>query len=259
MGDGGWDIHYGLYENSDVSMRDATLASTNQMLQMVCEISNRESVQQIVDLGCGSGGSTLLLSQQFDADVTGVDLCPPHREFAEKANSLGISERALLHAGSFECMPDEWSGRYDLAWAQESLCHSARLSDSVSEAARVLREDGLFAFSDIMLAESATREAAQAFADVNAIVRLQKPSHYRALLGDCGFQIERECDWSEHLESNFQKMIRQIESNDSRLVGEGVTRAHLDRFLQSLRQRIQWTRCNVMHWGVFVSRKRRES
>lgn len=100
-----------------------------QILAMI-----RGKPQQILDLGCGTGSSTLLLKQAFpDAAVTGLDLSPYMLVMADyKAQQAGLEiqwQQGLAEATGWD------ADRFDLVTAS-FLCHE--LPPAVSQA--VLRE-----------------------------------------------------------------------------------------------------------------------
>lgn len=126
MGDGSPVIHYGIYESAETSMRQATENSSKRLLEIALDRLSPATPDLIIDLGSGPGGSAHFLAEETPASLTCVDLCAHHhRENMEIAASLGLAGRIGTWTGSFESLPQDWSGKYDLAWSQEAFCHAA--------------------------------------------------------------------------------------------------------------------------------------
>jgi len=257
MGDGGDHIHYGLYESD----ADTVGAAAARATRTLAELADRHVAigpgAQVVDLGSGNGGPAHQLALERGADVTCVNLCPLQNEAnRRRLADLGLTERITIVERRFERLPEAWSGRFDVAWSQETLCHAADKGACLVEAARVLREGGLLVMSDILAGDDADEEQLKPFTDRNAVMRLESRGRYVELLREAGFEITAECDWTAHLAVNFQRMVRQIQVRYEELAAAGVRRGYLDEFAESLRRRIASHRDGVFRWGVFLARKK---
>ncbi|MEM1069095.1 MAG: methyltransferase domain-containing protein [Planctomycetota bacterium] len=254
MGDGGFDIHYGLYDSDSTSMQQATRATSERMLQLSLDHVSLPQITQILDLGSGRGGPAHFLANASRATVMCVDLCEEHHaENLQRARETGLEDRIETRVGSFDALPESWSSRFDLVWAQESFCHAADAAALLERIRYLLRQGGAITFSDIMISDDATDADANVFAQVNAIMRLTKPSDYQRLLTSNGFESIHFEDWTQHLETNFVRMLEQIETYRIKLQASGVASSYLDDFAESLRSRIAWAQDHVLRWGAFAA------
>lgn len=255
MGDGAPVIHYGIYESPSNSMRQATENATRRLLEIALRKLGPLPPKAIIDLGSGPGGSAHFLAKHTAATVTCADLCPHHnRENETLAASLGLAERIRTWTGSFEKIPDEWDGKFDLAWSQEALCHATDKAAALREIRRVLQPGGVLVFSDILLSETAPTREAEVFAKVNAVTKLSSTRDHRRDLTEAGFTETEHIDWTPHLNENFRRMRSQIEANRDRLLAQGVPAALLESFAASLDQRLAWHDGSVLEWGAFAGR-----
>lgn len=254
MGDGAPVIHYGIYEEPSTSMRQATENATRRLLGIAMRKSGSFPPKAIIDLGSGPGGSAHFLAKQTDATVTCADLCAHHnRENETLAASLGLADRIRTWTGSFEKMPVEWAGKFDLAWSQEALCHAADKAAALREIRRVLRPGGVLVFSDILLSETAPAHEAEVFSKVNALTQWSSAADHLRDLANAGFTEAEHIDWTPHLNENFRRMRSQIEANHEHLLAQGVPAALLESFATSLDQRLAWREGSVLEWGAFVT------
>jgi predicted TPR repeat methyltransferase len=97
---------------------------------------------RVLDLGCGTGLVGLALAEKT-ANLVGVDLSA---KMLEKAQARGLYQR-LVCADILSTMRQEPEGSYDLIVSADVFIYVGRIDDVVTEARRLLRPGGLFAFS----------------------------------------------------------------------------------------------------------------
>lgn len=255
MGDGGCDIHYGIYPGS-ATMQEATRASTMRLLAIARQALGTGRLKHVIDLGAGRGGPAHLIAQTAGAEVTCVDLCEHHhQDNLTAAAKLGLESKIHTLTGQFEHLPNEFSARFDLVWSQEAICHAENKRQVFNEVYRILRPGGVFAFSDILLSETATPEQSKAFTDVNAVTQLSTMTEYMNDLQQAGFEHVGFADWTEFLADNFANMLQMIKQHYDQLLQQGVPQTHLDTFAAALNQRLTWPTGTVMRWGAFHCQK----
>lgn len=252
MGDGSPVIHYGIYESAETSMRQATENSSRKLLDIALRCLSSAKPTRIIDLGSGPGGTAHFLAHETQASVTCVDLCEhQHRENMAIATTLGLAKKIETWTGSFESLPHDWSGKFDLAWSQEAFCHAADKLAAFQEARRVLRNGGVLVFSDVLLAENTPDEASEVYSRVNAVARWTTVIQHIEDLTKAGFREITFHDWTPYLAENFQRMLQKIEIHRESLRQAGVPNEMLERFTESLKQRLRWSPGTVLRWGAF--------
>lgn len=96
----------------------------------------------ILDLGCGTGLAAEAVASHARR-IVGIDLS---ENMLDKARGRNIYER-LLQADLLPAMRDEPSAGYDVVMAADVFVYLGRLDEVVTQATRLLRPGGVFAFS----------------------------------------------------------------------------------------------------------------
>lgn len=84
-------------------------------------IDHLNSGSRIADIGCGTGGQTMVLAQHAPGAITGIDLFPRFIDlFNRQAAELGLQERVKGVVGSMENLPFA-SEELDLIWSEGAI------------------------------------------------------------------------------------------------------------------------------------------
>ena len=84
-------------------------------------IENLTGTSHIADIGCGTGGQTMVLAQHAPGNITGIDLFPAFIDlFNANAVRLNIQERVKGIVGSMDKLPFE-KGELDLIWSEGAI------------------------------------------------------------------------------------------------------------------------------------------
>ncbi len=76
---------------------------------------------QIADLGCGTGGQTMLLAQHLSGAITGLDMFPNFIDvFNKNAKNAHYENRVTGIVGSMENLPFE-KNSLDLIWSEGAI------------------------------------------------------------------------------------------------------------------------------------------
>jgi len=84
-------------------------------------IENLSGKSRIADIGCGSGGQTMVLAQHAPGSVTGIDLLPIFIDlFNRNAEKLNLQDRVKGIVGSMENLPFR-EEELDLIWSEGAI------------------------------------------------------------------------------------------------------------------------------------------
>ncbi|QFG03003.1 class I SAM-dependent methyltransferase [Tepidiforma bonchosmolovskayae] len=146
---------------------------------------------RVLDLGCGLGGPARVLAAEFGCEVTGVDLSPEFvRSAAVLTEACGLGERAAFRVADATALPFA-DASFDVVFTQHVVMNIADRRAFWSEAYRVLRPAGRFAFFDVIRGPNPAEPAYPLpWARDPSISFLLDAAATRALLEEVGFDIE---------------------------------------------------------------------
>lgn len=124
----------------------------NQLIARAAEAALGEPPAQVIDLGCGVGGSLFQLAQRWpESNLCGITLSAEQVRLArEHARAFGLEGRCRFFRSDFT-LPTTLP-RGDLVLAVESHVHAASAEEFVNAAMRHLRPGGVLVLVDDMLA-----------------------------------------------------------------------------------------------------------
>jgi len=137
----GEHMHHGYY-GADGSLKKERREA---QIDLIEELLNWAEVQQatdILDVGCGIGGSSLYLAARYRAFATGITLSPKQASRAtERARAAGLSGSTRFLVADALNMPFA-DNSFDFVWSLESGEHMPDKVKFVQELCRVLKPGG---------------------------------------------------------------------------------------------------------------------
>ena len=137
-------VHFGYYDH-EIKSHGEALLNLNKVLAQKSGVKDGDI---ILDAGCGHGGSSVWLAENYNVQVTGITLVPHQVIKARNA----ARKRALDHRISFS--EQDYSNTnfkdesFTLIWACESMCHAKDKLDFYREAYRLLKPGGRLICAD---------------------------------------------------------------------------------------------------------------
>ena len=125
-------------------------AEVSRELASQIELDN----SRILDVGCGIGGPSRMLADDYNCQVTGIDLSEEYIRTAKGLSALvGLQDRTnYIQSNALE-LPFE-NGYFDVVWTQHVQMNISHKLKFYSEIERVLTEHGTFIYYDIFRTES---------------------------------------------------------------------------------------------------------
>jgi len=110
-------------------------------------IDHLTPASRIADIGCGSGGQTMVMARHAPGHITGIDLFPAFIElFNSNARKLNLQERVTGKVGSMEKLAFE-AEELDLIWSEGAI-YNIGFERGLNEWRGFLKPGGFIAVSE---------------------------------------------------------------------------------------------------------------
>ncbi len=170
--------------------------------------------KQILDIGCGIGGTSRFLAHKFDATVTGIDLTSEYIAAGNTLNQwVSLEKRINLQCGDANNIPSD-NASFDAAVMLHVGMNIEDKARLFTEVARLLRTGGTFAIYDVMQKSEPEINFPVPWASDESMSFLEPVEHYKRCLEGAGFSIENTVGRGEFAENFFQKMFEAAKSSD---------------------------------------------
>ncbi|MFI5056750.1 MAG: SAM-dependent methyltransferase [Candidatus Acidiferrales bacterium] len=181
----GEHVHHGYWIRGDESKEKAQL----QLIEHLAELASIKPGADILDIGCGFGGSSLYLAKHYKASVTGITISPVQVDMAIQAAAREQVDSKFLLMDA-EAM--NFQKQFDVLWSVESTSHYQNIEEFFTSASKLLKPGGCFAITDWFKKENLTRAETRQFIDPiekGMFVELQTMDDYEQFLLSNGLQI----------------------------------------------------------------------
>lgn len=170
-------------------------------LKALSFIDNLDDKSLIVDLGCGSGGQTMVLAQHAPGHITGIDLFPVFIDlFNRNSRELKLQDRVKGRVGSMDDLPFR-EEELDLIWSEGAI-YNIGFERGLNEWRKFLKTGGYVAVSEASwfteerpaeIDEFWNREYPEIDTIPNKVAQLQKAGYIPV----AAFILPENC-WTKH-------------------------------------------------------------
>ena len=176
-------IHHGLFTQANEPPEEAQLKLLDHCVELLC----LHGGENILDIGCGHGGTLLYLAQTLGCHGTGLSISPKQMQIArEKAGKTGLAQDVEFLVGDADTF-DFPGAAFDLLWIMESSEHFADKQRFFPRAASALRPGG-----QLLLAAwtgSMDHPRVRAVAEAFLCPELWTASQYRSAMDHSGLRV----------------------------------------------------------------------
>lgn len=204
----GEHMHHGYYGktgNQKINRRQAQIDLIEELLTWSGINQFNNTPKNIVDVGCGIGGSTLYLAQKFNAHANGITLSPVQASRAtERATEANLQQQVKFQVADALNMPFD-DNTFDLVWSLESGEHMPDKTKFLQECYRVLQPGGTLIMATWChrptddpagkLTEDEKKHLEKIY-QVYCLPYVISLPEYEAIALQCGFKNIRSDDWS---------------------------------------------------------------
>jgi ubiquinone/menaquinone biosynthesis C-methylase UbiE len=143
---------------------------------------------RILDAGCGLGGACRMLADEYDCDVTGIDITADYIRTAQQLSALtGLQHATRFVQGSVLALPFN-NNAFDIVWTQHVQMNIADKKTFYAEIQRVLTPGGRFIYYEILSHDHMPVHFPVPWASDATLSFLMTSQQLHTLLHDSGFQ-----------------------------------------------------------------------
>ena len=203
-------LHFGFWDNNVSNLSEAIL-NQNQIMASLVGI---KSTDNVLDAGCGVGGSAIFLAKSIGCKVTGITITPKQiqtaKEYATKENIL---DKVDFKEMDFTKTTFE-NNSFDVVWAIESVCHAVDKKEFLNEAFRLLKKGGKLVVADYFPAKEnyTQKEYNQVYTNgLNgwAVSEMCNEQEFKSTCNNLSFSNSRFIDADNYVEKSAKKLINK--------------------------------------------------
>jgi tocopherol O-methyltransferase len=197
-------IHHGYFETH----RETPVEAQEKLIEKLIALLDGAPQGEILDAGCGMGGSSLYLAKRYNVRISGITLSQKQvdiaTELAHKDQVKNVSFK-IEDALSLASFPDH---SFDVVWSLESAEQFYDKQLFVQQVYRVLKPGGKLILAT-WCSGAESYEGVQAKDYVNLCTLWEVPymptiNHYAKLLQQHGFALKHTLDWTDHVKETWK-------------------------------------------------------
>jgi SAM-dependent methyltransferase len=205
--------------------------------ELVRDLGLRDS--HLLDIGCGIGGPSRMLADEFNFKVTGIDISREFIRTAQKLSDLvGLNHKTkFLQADALD-LPFE-SESFDVVWTQHVQMNISDKAKFYSEIERVLTNNGTFIYYDIFRKDKEDVDYPVPWANDASVSFLETISNMDKILTDLGFLKIQSTDQTYKASRFLIGLFEKLKLNGPPKLGLNVlmgnsTKQKLENILKGL-------------------------
>jgi tocopherol O-methyltransferase len=249
----GEHLHHGYWEDNESIAR-----AQIKLMERLAEKADIPRGAQVLDIGCGLGGSAFWLATQYDCRVTGLTISPVQARMAtKKAKAKGLTDRLqflVVDANWWQPQPES----ADVIWIMESSEHFSDKKGFFERCASALKPGGVLAVCAWLRGEGPPREDEQelvaTIGKAMLSASLDTLSQYAAWMREANLEVETAKDITRNVAPTWEYCSRMAERLPVRWLVR-LADAPTRRFVGSFPLMTQAYVTGAMAFGLFVARK----
>jgi cyclopropane fatty-acyl-phospholipid synthase-like methyltransferase len=199
-------MHYGYWDKDTRTLRKAL----QNMNMLVANQANISEGMQILDAGCGVGGTAINLAQNYFANFHGISLSEKQIHSATKnASARPLKGKAVFSVQDFTATNFE-DETFDIVYGIESVCHAFEKKDFLLEAFRVLKKGGKLIILDFFHNRpdynQEDKEILRKWANTWAVEEFEFIDSFVQKSEEVGFTVTE----NKNITSNIKKSARRL-------------------------------------------------
>lgn len=178
----------------------------------IASLAQLQSQHNVLDVGCGLGGSARYIATEFGCSVMGVDLTDEYIDVANKLTEfVNLSDKVSFKQASALELPFS-SDSFDVVWTEHTQMNISDKEKFYSELSRVLKPNGRLVFHDIFGTDN-TPHYPTPWAEHGSMSSLCTQDEARTAIEKSNLVIDEWIDKSKLSMDFFKEMVKKVESS----------------------------------------------
>jgi len=253
----GEHLHHGYWSDG----RETAAQAQIQLMEQLAQRAEIPRGANVLDIGCGVGGSALWLADRFGCQVTGMTISPVQAAMATTA-ARRAKARGLRGGARFEVKDaNRWqpeAASFDVVWIMESSEHFPDKKHFLERCAIALKPGGTLAVCAWLRRDGSMPTGEQTLvatiAEAMMSASLDSLSSYRDWMRDAGLTVTAAEDITRQVEPTWAHCAR-IGANPVLKFLVRFTGGPTRRFVKAFPLMQEAYASGAMAFGLFVAKK----
>ena len=254
-------IHHGLWSEEDSRRTvplDSPLVAQERLTDTLAAHAGIQPGDQVLDVGCGMGGSSIRLARERRCDVTGITLSGVQRRWATTAaRLLRVTDRVRFQQADAEEVTFPANG-FDVVWSIECTEHLFDKRRFFQRASAWLKPGGRIAICAWLAAAEADRldlrRQVEAVCDAFLCPSLGTFADYVGWMTEAGLEVQHTFDWTERVSRTWELCDTRVRRLGLPWIARFIDRRQAT-FLDHFRTLLDAYRSGAMQYGCIVARR----
>lgn len=247
----GSHIHHGYWEG-----KEPVKAAQIKLIQKLIEWSGLRRGSRVLDVGCGIGGSSVWLAENWGCSVVGITLSPVQAEMARRyARRQGVARSVQIQVTDANHL-NLAEESFDAVWVIECSEHLDEKARFIERCFKVLRPNGVLALC-AWLDSSTSNPGKTLVSDVCEAMlcpALGRFEDYELWMKDAGFDPVRGRDIAPHVAQTWDICARLSQRPDVSLLVRALDK-NSQRFVKAFPLMQKAFSSRAMGYGLFAAFK----
>ena len=192
-------IHHGYYTTGKESKQEAT----ENLIKLLVKKSNLKPNSNVLDVGCGIGGTSIWLAKNLNCKVTGVTISPIQARMAKKA-SAKLRNKPKFFVADANNLP--FMGKFDAVFAIETISHYTNRENFFKSIANMPNKNGVICIADWFKESNLDKNKLNDYIkpiENGMLVSLNTVEEYFSYLEDSNLKLAYHEDISSNVEKTW--------------------------------------------------------
>ena len=200
-------------EPEDLSSIDEFHTRGKESTIELADLAQFHSHHNVLDVGCGLGGSARYLAKKYDCNVFGIDLTDEYIDVAHKLTEfVNLSDKVSFKQASAIDLPFP-SENFDIVWTEHTQMNIADKEKFYGELSRVLKPNGRLVFHDVFFGSARSPYYPTPWAEYDSLSSLCTQEEVKSAIEKSNLSINEWQDKSKKSLEFFKEMIKRTEKS----------------------------------------------